>query len=298
VTRCELSRAYGFEESWDWAQEVLESGAYPDLDAFGLVLLVDQTASREMAHRAYQVMSDEAYLNDQYVFDYDRLALKYDLPLLTEVMSKRRHAYALREDVYAPLSLDVLGMLEAPLMTSQKAADGTLENKVLSRPEPEQMLDYARRRLEAAPYAPQAWTNLLTSLMSTREITALARAEPYRINAVVYDNHSAASLKSYLMSKFYDYDAYKKVLDGTFPAEALALFEDMEEDAGFLCPMIRAARLHDDVCAQRKQIDCDLFPELFGALASIEADTKACGVCAKERSLPVSALVFSPMSPD
>lgn len=219
VTRCELSRAYGFEESWDWAQEVLESGAYPDLDAFGLVLLVDQTASREMAHRAYQVMSDEAYLNDQYVFDYDRLALKYDLPLLT-------------------------------------------------------------------------------SLMSTREITALARAEPYRINAVVYDNHSAASLKSYLMSKFYDYDAYKKVLNGTFPAEAFALFEDIEEDAGFLCPMIRAARLHDDVCAQRKQIDCDLFPELSGALASIEADTKARGVCAKERSLPVSALVFSPMSPD
>ena len=164
----------------------------------------------------------------------------------------------------------------------------------MSRPTAEQELDLANRRVQAAPYDPKAWTNLVTQRMRAEIIVQIKDAEPYRANAVVYANHSAASLQGYLMTKFYDYDAYKKTMDGTYPAEMKPMFEGLGKDDGFLCPIVRAARLHEAVCADRKQHGCVLVDQLTTAIASIRADTKDRDVCQKERADRLKDLAFTP----
>lgn len=294
VTRCKLPQAYWFDASMAWADKTLSTGAYPEFDNLRLHQLTYEKATREQAEIAYRVMSAEGYRDKTYLYAYDTLAAKYDLPLLTETISKRRHAYAERKSPHNPLMLKLINMLEEPVSKSEKSDDEKLTTTVLSRPTAEQELDLANRRVQAAPYDPKAWTNLVTQRMRAEIIVQIKDAEPYRANAVVYANHSAAGLQGYLMTKFYEYDAYKKTMDGTYPAEMKPMFEGLGKDDGFLCPIVRAARLHEAVCADRKQHGCLLVDQLTTAIASIRADTKDRDVCQKERADRLKDLAFTP----
>lgn len=295
ATRCKLPLARNFKEQWDWLNETLATGKYPDLDHLRLDFILVSDANRNVADIAYRVMSQEGYDITKHLSEYDSLALKYDLPLLTETISKRRHAKAAREFEHSPFSLDVLKILREPVLTSAKDADGHLALSVLEQPTPEQALDYARRSVQASPYNPDAWEELFTRLAQSGRITNVALSEPYRVNAIVYDNNSAARLSDYLLQKLFEYDAFKRVQAGTMAAEAAAMFDGIDETQDMICPVIRAVRLLDAVCDARHQAECDLDAAMSGAVAVIEETAKTEQVCFKERTLPAHELAFTPM---
>jgi len=295
TTRCKLPLARNFKDQWDWMNDTLASGDFPDFDYLRLDFILGPQASREEAEIAYRAMSEKNYSITRHLSTYDSLALKYDLPLLTETISKRRHANAERELEQSPLDLASLKVLGEPLLTSAKGTNGRLTVKVLERPTAQQALDYARRRVQASPYNPEAWSELLARMVQNGKITNLALAEPYRANAIVYDNHSAVGLSGYILDKIFEYDAFQRAQAGTLPADSLAMFDGVDETHDLICPVVRARRLFDAVCGARRQAGCDLDANVESAAAVIEAKAKSLNTCFRERTLPANEIAFTPM---
>ncbi len=295
ATRCKLPLARQFEEQWNWMNETLATGNYPDFDYLRLDFILVPEASREVAEIAYRVMSNEKYELSQHVADYDVLALKYGLPLMTETISRRRHANAGHEFEQSPFSLAALKMLGEPLLTSAEDDEGQLRVSVLDRPTPEQALDYARRAVQASPYNPDAWTDLHTCMMQDGKITNVSLSEPFRVNAIVYDNHSPARLSDYLLQKLFEYDAFQRVKAGTLPAESMAMFDGIDETDDLICPVVRATRLLQGACDALYRPGCDLDPGMESAVVVLEEKAKAEDRCLKERTRPLAELAFTPM---
>lgn len=295
ATRCKLPLARGFKEQWDWMNETLATGNYPEFDYLRLDFILGPEASRAVAEIAYRVMSDEKYDLDRHVTEYDALALTYGLPLMTETLSRRRHARAEREFEQSPFSLSVLKILGEPLMTSAEGDNGQLAISVLERPTPEQALDYARRAVQASPYNPDAWAELHARMAQDGKITNVSLSEPYRVNAIVYDNHSPARLSDYLLQKLFEYDAFQRIKAGALPAESRAMFDGIDETDDLICPVVRAARLLDAVCDSRHQPECDLDPGMESAVAVLEEQARGESICLKERTRPAVELAFTPM---
>ncbi|MCC6204540.1 MAG: hypothetical protein IT533_06080, partial [Hyphomicrobiales bacterium] len=295
ATRCKLPLARGFKEQWDWMNETLATGNYPDFDYLRLDFILIPEASRDVAEIAYRVLSDEKYDLSRHTTDYDVLALKYGLPLMTETISRRRHAKAERELEQSPFSLAVLKMLGEPLLTSAEGDDGQLTISVLERPTPQQVLDYARRAVQASPYSPDAWTDLHTFMAQDGKITNVSLSEPYRVNAIVYDNHSPARLSDYMLQKLFEYDAFQRVKAGTLPTESMSMFDGIEEADDLICPVVRANRLLEGVCDALYRPGCDLDPGMESAVAMLEEKAKAEDICLKERTRPLAELAFAPM---
>lgn len=295
VMRCKLPLADRYREHWDWLMEALATDAYPEFDYLRLYTFVRPDASAEDAARAYNIMSGPWYTYTRYLTDYDALALKYDLPLLTASVTKRRHDFAATELAHSPLSLELLKRVSEPVLRSSKDEAGRLHVKVLSRPTAEMALDYAQRRILAEPYSPEAWTELLTQLMRSGQISNLKAGEPYRENAIVYSNHNAETLRNYLYEKIYENDAYLKMLDGKLDPEVEALFEGYDEVDDTICPLIRVVKLHDAVCSGQQKPGCTLDSGLSSSIAWFEAEAKERVLCIKERMLPASMLTFQPM---
>lgn len=295
ATSCKLPLARGFKERWDWMNETLATGNYPDFDYLRLDFILGPDASRDMVEIAHRVMSDEQYDSDRHVTDYDALALKYGLPLMTETISRRRHAKAEREFAQSPFSLAVLKILGEPIMTSAEGDGGELAVSVLERPTPEQALDYARRAVQASPYNPDAWTALGASMAQGGKITNVSQSEPYRVNAIVYDNHSPVRLSDYLLQKLFEYDAFQQVKAGTFPAKSVAMFDGTREADDLICPVVRAKRLLASVCETLHRPECDLDPGMESAVGALGERAKAEDICQKERTRPLAELAFAPM---
>lgn len=126
---------------------------------------------------------------------------------MTETVSRRRHDRAEREIVESPYSTELLTILSEPVMTSEKNSEGRLTVRVLERPTAEEAFGYALRRAQAAPYDAENWSELETRIAQTGKLATIAQLEPYRVNAVVYGNHSAERLATYLTTKLFDYAA-------------------------------------------------------------------------------------------
>lgn len=295
ATRCKLPLARGFKEHWDWMNETLATGEYPDLDYLRLDFILVPEAGRDAAEVSYRVMSDEKYDLSRHLADYDALALKHGLPLMTETISRRRHVKAQRELEQSPYSLSVLKILGEPLLTSAEGEDGQLSITVLERPTPRQALDYARRTVQASPYSPDAWTELHAGMAQEGTITNVLQSEPYRVNAIVYDNHSPARLSDYLLQKLFEYDAFQRVKAGTLPAESASMFDGIEEADDLICPVVRANRLLAAVCDARREPGCTLDPGMQGAVALVEERATAEDICVKERERPLAEIAFAPM---
>lgn len=295
ATRCKLPLARGFKEQWDWMNDALAAGDYPDFKFLRLDFILGPDASREDVETAYRIMSDERYDSSRNVTDYDGLALKYGLPLMTETISKRSHANAEREFAQSPFSLAVLKILGEPIMTSAEGEGGELTISVVARPTPEQALDYAQRAVQASPYNPDAWTELASGMERAGKITNVSQSEPYRVNAIVYDNHSALRLSDYLLQKLFEYDAFQRVKAGSFPAESVAIFDGIDEAGDLICPVVRAKRLLAAVCDTLHRRECDLDPGMENAVAVLGERAEAEGICLKERTRPLAELAFAPM---
>lgn len=301
VTRCKLPLARNFKDQWDWMNTTLKTGDYPDFDYLRLDFIFGSErdaldrADLELVHR---VLSQDDYLLIDHLSDYDMLAAQHGLPLMTETVTKRRYAMALKEYDHNPLAIWVLDILSRHVSTSLITDDGVLRIQVLSEPTDEQALEYAQRRVAASPYNPDAWTDLLSQLMRADRITHLLQSEPYRINAIAYDNHNPPLLSSYLFSKFRDYDLLQKAHDGQLPPDLMAMVEGVDEERDMICPILRAARLLDHSCETRPHPACMLAPDVEGAVATLETRAKRQNICSRERRLPAATLAYSPVSVD
>ena len=301
VSRCKIPLADKFEDQFDWLTAQLKSGKFPGYEHLLLGFMFTSSWSeitRADAELIHRVMSMDGYISQKHLTSYDSLALKYDLPLMTETVSRRRHEVAQKTCEQSPVDIWCNNVLSEPIMTSLKNENGMITVKVVERPSPEAALEYAQNRVAGSPYNPEAWSLLLTQMMANNRFTHVTQAEPYRVNAIVYSNHDVNKLRSYLDDKFYEYDAFQRTEAGEFPAEMMKFFEGLDEGPDMICPMIRAARLIDATCKQGRYAGCDLPPIIESALATMETKANRQGICFRERTLPASALAFSPMPLD
>lgn len=292
---CKLPLARSFRPQWDWMMKTLETGDYPQFDYLRLDFVLNWDASREAAELAHRIMSDESYEMDDHLEVYDSLAFKYGLPFMTEVVSQRRYDTAQAIAEHGPFNISALDILEQGVFYSERGDDGQLHVRRRISPAPEEALDYARRRVSASPYNADAWSNLSMRMHAARAYRTLDMAEPYRVNAIVYSNHSTQKLMEYIGEKIFEYDALQRMAGGSLPPEMASMLDGIDEDRDVVCPMLRAVRLKDAACAAVQDAMCQPNPYYDAIIAQMEDSAKTRKVCVKERSLPVAALQFTPM---
>lgn len=147
---------------------------------------------------------------------------------------------------------------------------------------PAERLDYAERLLIAAPYYPAHWQAYLAAQMAVRPIS-YAEGEPYRVNQVVFANHSPQALRRYVLDKLNAMKAGDHALSAS----------DLTNE--ILCPAIRAIRLHRHVCSLARDAGCEMSQDVADDFEQLVQDAGTQGLCFDLRNLPARALKFEPM---
>ena len=161
--------------------------------------------------------------------------------------------------------------------------DPQLVNELRATAEtPAEHLDYAARLLFASPYEPDHWQAYLAAHTAMHPIS-YADGEPYRINQLVFANHSPKALKRYILEK----------LETLETANTKLGVSDATID--ILCPAIRAIRLHQHVCSLARDAGCQISQISAGHLNELVQRAGQQGLCFDARHAPPSALPFQPI---
>ena len=293
---CYVRGALAFPETYDWAHAQLATNRYPSLDILRLQQLTHPNASRADALRAAEILPtfDHAPVEAN---SFDRLAMIYDLPPLTERLSTRGYELAKRRLEHQPLNPDLIRLLQiGTKYTVPNLELDLVEYHTRQVATPEEMLGYAQRRLIASPYNPDLWALYQTALNGVRKLE-YAEEEPFRINQVVYSNHSPQSLQSYLSQKMHKYSSITKAKQNDpalFP-EVIERLLRIDRDVEIVCPFVRAQRLFTAVCDGNADKACRVDPNKEKIFEFILEDAANRGICSTERNAPLESLLFTPM---
>ena len=297
VLSCKLSIAHGYyRDRLDWVEETLNNEDLPHLDHLRLRRALTRNATPEQAELAHRLLTRDGYINADQADTFDTfVAGKYGYPTLAEKHRQAEIDYArgwLHKDPYNP---DLVKLLMTPLSRWETDDSGQRRMVMISRPTPEEMLDYTRRMLIASPYDADYWKAYLEAKIMAEGVLSFTAYEPYLINIIAYSQHRADLIQGYLMEKVYAFDAMGMVAEGAFAAKLAEVQAETDIERDILCPFTRALRVHESVCAQNRVSGCETAPEVDAMFAVLSAEVKTRGACVKERMLPVAVLGYTPV---
>lgn len=292
---CLIKGAKFFQDKQGWVVETLQKEDLPHLDHRRLSALIGPSASREDAQLAYDILNTEGYINRQMASYFDQGAgRRHGFAPMDGVHRTREREQAMKGILDQPLDPEFLKILMQPEMVDEIDNEGRRTTRVVSRPSPEQTLEYAEKLLIAEPYNPENWTSFVSAKFHANPSMSYFELEPYRLNAVVFSDHSVNHLGRFLMEKAAVFDALGQIERGEISPEHAKPFENANSETDVVCPFVRALRLHDHKCRGRANLECRIVPQVEAMFAIVEEDAKQRGICLKERRLPASLLFFKP----
>ena len=256
VLSCKLSIAHGYyRDRLDWVEETLNNEDLPHLGHLRLRRALTRNATPELAELSHRLLTRDGYINADQADTFDTfVAGKYGYPTLAEKHRQAEIDYArgwLHKDPYNP---DLVKLLMTPLSRWETDDSGQRRMVMISRPTPEEMLDYTRRMLIASPYDADYWKAYLEAKIMAEGFKSVAALEPYQINMIAYSQHRPDLIQEYFMEKVYAFDAMAMVAEGEFGVELAKIQAATDIDRDILCPFTRALRVHESVCAGKTAV--------------------------------------------
>ena len=233
-----LSIAHSYyRDRLDWVEETLNNEDLPHLGHLRLRRALTRNATPELAELSHRLLTRDGYINADQADTFDTfVAGKYGYPTLAEKHRQAEIDYArgwLHKDPYNP---DLVKLLMTPLSRWETDDSGQRRMVMISRPTPEEMLDYTRRMLIASPYDADYWKAYLEAKIMAEGFKSVAALEPYQINMIAYSQHRPDLIQEYLMEKVYAFDAMAMVAEGEFGVELAKIQAATDIDRDILCP--------------------------------------------------------------
>lgn len=147
--------------------------------------------------------------------------------------------------------------------------------------------------LRLLPYEPRAWSSVGMTIFGREaandEIAAMAEAEPYFINAVVYSNHQSRRLTELASPKL-------AVMLRAMMAGALPVDKERWQSV-VQCPLVRQLRLLMAVCEAEGMGfgDCTGLPYEADNMLGLIRDIQAAGSCKAEATAALQDLAYAPV---
>lgn len=241
---------------------------------------------------AIEQMEKPGFLDLELAKDFDfNVGGRLGLEPFGRVVLMRLREKAKVEIEHDPYNPDLLEHLSAFHYGSEVFEDA---------PTPDLIFDYARRALAFQPYNKLAWIELSRWARKISGPFAYTAREAYERNAIVYSNHSAATVEIHagfwaeLIVKRRDmYNPAAKVPEWQKPLYPGSELEAADEDV-LLCNWLRAKRVLDAICADPGNSECaKLLPSRIDLVALLQ-DIEQRGICKDIIAAPVEALLYTP----
>ena len=301
---CLVHAAYWYQnEKRDWLNKTLWEEESPRLDTYRITKAISIYAPREQAEWARDYLSENpSYLKSELAEKYDReVAARFGFPLISEARLREEQAWAreaLKHDPYNAYIISVLEMYVYRLEVELTATGHRTRGTVMSRPTDEERLDYARRLVISSPFNAKYWLDLADEVTSPGAGWLLA--DDYRVNAIVYSNHSPENLLIFMDKKLRELDLHQKipVTEGYSQVwKDWAATTNAETE--ILCPLLRAHRLYRAICdLGERQSGCTLESPGEETYAMLASQARADGQCLTILNKPVDQLAFEPITFD
>lgn len=291
---CKVRKARWFDaNSLNWMhREIIESDLV-DLDHLRIGRTIYSVKTREDAAKIRKHLmdghGDEAYWN---FFD-QAYAQKFGLELVYGQLSQMKHDSARRRLEHDPYNIGLLETVLIPVEETRVSDKGKVELHVVQEPTSEERLEYARRLIVASPYSPKFWRRFAMETRRADPTAPVTVSWPYRINAVVYDNHSPVSLYGFMQDQMRYRNALLKIERNEASEEVAESHSAMDMEQHVLCPFIRAARLYERICSSQNLPGCEHSDVVNADYLALNGQAKRKEVCQEERRAPVKTLLFS-----
>lgn len=318
VLHCKVGTALSFYygEKGDWALKALAETPMPSLDYLRIHYATSDSATRADAAFAH------AYLTRDGFFDYENarrfdehVAWRYGYDFISEAhmrRAKEHAAEALKRDPYNP----GLNKIMASWISTYDMKGDMFSSRVVERVPPEEELEYVRRQLAASPYDPELWREYANVLSRVDSKGALLKAEPYKINTIVFSNHNPGHVIGYAQTKaqvIIELDSLEDQPDSAMwqslsEAEKARAEQDRQKlldfrhsidmDTALRCPMLRAYRLHGVICEVSKSASCDLHQTQRAMFELLVEDIETRRVCTGVMAASDVELFYQPVEVD
>ena len=270
-----------------WAQSALDKNDNPILE---YARITDAIYWRRGTDAANQVLA--RYLADPENFDYyaawmhdQDYRAPHGLPLLSPEYYQRRQLHAVAEIIFDPYDAELLQIV---------FESGSYEGYPVKRVDPQLKLEASRRVLSVEPFNPKAWFGYASDATFVFHYKE-DEADPFWINAIAYSNHRPYFLVEFGKSKLRDlmWLLYQSMMNDV---QVRDLPESVEQVDALVCPLIRAKRVMDQICATsgRGESACGLGEATLRQIRQVEALALAENVCTAERTAPVDDLMYQP----
>lgn len=294
-----------FGDRWDEVRDWVRDDPDPIWDYYRVQSMYSETAAT-----ADQVAFAVNYFKNNDVTNL-RMADKFDRyyagsPMgepVIEIVLERAKGYARKTLEHDPYNLNALSVLLRDSYTVTKEADGTVMHRPTGIPTAVDEMDYHRRRLLAAAYHAEYWTDYARSVQSLSHrhddrSKRLFLTDPAWINAIVYSRHGRNQVQSFFHRKITQLATLRQEQgEGWGPEwDDLAATTDWHES--IICPLIRLMRLDDGLKELGKKAYGELDLEYRSKVNALRVQAKKDGKCRAEETASLDALYFSPVEVD
>ncbi|MEL6295170.1 MAG: hypothetical protein AAFY74_12030 [Pseudomonadota bacterium] len=176
------------------------------------------------------------------------------------------------------------------------------ENEAFFAARSEQEIDFALRRLLAAPLASNFWFRYARAVFGAGP-EYFFDGDLAMQNTIAYEDDPVESLAYMLHMKFQQLEALELTKEHADQAtdDWLHLVDTVDVESQILCPFLRAYRVREGICHLRNgsNPNCsNAFPELEDKFDQMAADARAAPACAEINAASVQDLWYKPVSFD